>query len=245
MTEQGKAQIQALAAGVASFVAVVGVGAYLILPRGETVKAPETAAPAPVSEAALAIPRSAESIRAAETASAATPATPASPAPLPPSAAPVAVMGGSAGAPAAAAKTVPSLPFMKPLPPADAREPASSSARVTVKNVEFPKKDESAQKAFVAPKLDLTKNQGTIASTVHYGVSSRADLMSRATGPVNNFSKKPLGQGLKAGAATKQAMMKVEEAQTQIDGAGLEADQKAKLDSNLDHIRQTVKSGDQ
>jgi len=84
------------------------------------------------------------------------------------------------------------------------------------------------KKKFVAPKLVTTRN-GSIATTVHYGVSSRSELMGRAAGPVYNF-KSPGAKkaAAPAGKIGGQAAVKIEEVQKQLEGSSL--DDKAKKD---------------
>jgi hypothetical protein len=250
MSEQGKTQIQTLGAGFIGFVGVVGLGSLVIMHHG-TAPAASAVAYAPVDAAsALAVP--AATIRANPALSGAptgqSGAVPSSPAPLlsaddraavpdaPPSAAPAAT--ATAGVPAAAPKLVVGQHL-------DAASSASSSAQASASTAApAPKKLVPAKKPFFAPKLDLTKNQGTIASTVHYGVSDRSELMGRAAGPVYNFSGKGAGgQGAAVAAGSMDAngaMQAVNAAQAQVDASAANGAQKAQLDQNLNQVRQTV-----
>jgi hypothetical protein len=248
-----KSQMQTLAAGFLGFVGVVGLGSLLILHHGgAAVKAPviayapvdaDTGAPAPLRAAN-------RSLLGASLDSSGSAAS--SPAPLLPDEArddAVAASGSAASVdvkmPATAAASKPAAKLVSQ--PLDSGASASSSAAMPVaaatKSKALP-----AKKTFVAPKLDLAKNQGIVASTVHYGVSDRAELMGRAAGPVYNFTGKTAGQAqsdqvANAGQAqTTQVApaavaQQVDAAKQQLDASDVPADQKAALDQNLSQAR--------
>ena len=240
MSEYGKTQIQTLGAGLLAFLGVLGVGMLLILPRGAApVKAPdEFVVPA---DAALPMPASAAAPSRVDAPAVAKGQIPSSPAPLPPRSvsAPSGAAPGSSGL--AAAPRLSGGASMDDLP-----TPTSSAQMSATSAPALKKGDVPAKKKFVAPKLDLSKSQG-VASSVHYGVTSRAQLMGRAAGPVYNFSGKT-GQsasGQKPADFTGQAMEKVDAAQKQIDSSDLDDANKAKVDQSLDRVRQNIKSGAQ
>lgn len=248
MTENGKAQIQALGAGLIGFMVVVGAGALLMIPRGQSApKAPVSAYAAVDVSAGLSAP--AASVRlpsssGAPVGSAAAAAS--SPAPILPEsereAAPQAAAPAAAPESQAAAAPARRLAVTQHL---DGSSSAHSSARAeTAASAAKPAKAALAKKAFVAPKLDLSKGtQGALAS-VHYGVSNRAELMGRAAGPVYNFSgKSAAGQSQAADSqapSTAGAMTQVEAAQQQIDSSGLDDASKAQLKDNLNQVRKVV-----
>lgn len=243
MSENGKAQVRALGAGVVAFLAVASLGAWLILSPKAEVRPPEASYPPVDVGAPLSVPRSPElSARAGAPAGQSPASAASSPAPLPPGAETTAAPTGSSGAAATAAGDArrASSPFA-PLRGLGALEPASSSAKASVESAPAAK---PAKKEFVPPKLDTSKGQG-IAATVHYSVTSRAELMGRRLGPVYNFKKKDPGSSTMPVATSGQALEKIDEAQKQIDGAGLDAQEKARLDSGLNQIRQDIKSGGQ
>jgi hypothetical protein len=243
-----------LASGILGFVSVVGLGSLVILHHGGAAAKPHVVPYASVDAgAASRAPEPGAVLSAAPLAPSQAPVS--SPAPLIPSealvgaaaaaptpAAPAAAASGDVGI-AAAANAAPKLVVGRHL---EAASSASSSASASV--AAAPKSKASAaspKKAFLPPKLDLSKDQGIVASRVHYGVSSRAELMGRAAGPVYNFAGRGAGQALGAqiaagSAGAAGAIRQVNDAQKQIDASDVPADEKAKLDKNLDAVRQTA-----
>lgn len=238
MTENGKAQIQTLGAGLLAFVGVVGAGALLILPHGgAAVKAPNTVY-APVDAAsALAAPASPVKI---DRAAAPAPAGSMTSSPLPLLPASEREDAPGAAAEAAAGSSTPSSNVRRLVASQglDGSSSASSTAQASVASASAAKiAAKSVKKTFVAPKLDLSKTSA-IASTVHYGVSSRSELMGRAAGPVYNFAgAKADGQSAQVAAGSMQG---IDAAQQQIDSSNLTDAQKATIDSSLGQVRQTV-----
>ncbi|MBI4371314.1 MAG: hypothetical protein HY552_03335 [Elusimicrobia bacterium] len=82
-----------------------------------------------------------------------------------------------------------------------------------------------------AAKLEPFRGAGVAAATVHYGVSGRAELMSRAAGPVYNFSRL-------RGLSVSSALARIGAARRVLYGSGdlRAADQRA-LDEGLSRIR--------
>jgi hypothetical protein len=255
MNDQGKkSSIQTLGAGLLGFVAIVGLGSLVILHHGgAAVKAP-AAAYAPVD----AYPGAAAPARAARPSLAAAPlgasgSAVSSPAPLLSDDA--RVSAGPAIANPAASGAAPNAPETSAAPKLvagrhlDGSSSASSSASASSSEANPKSSRALARKPFAAPKLDLSKNQGTIASTVHYGVSSRAELMGRAAGPVYNFSGKGAGQQSgqvaadNAGPTTADALQRVDAAQKQIEASDASAEDKAKINKDLNQVRETAASG--
>lgn len=265
MTEYGKAQIQALGAGFVGFVVVVGAGALLMFPHGAaSVKAPVSAyapvdvtnslsAPAPVArpvhavEAAAAVASSPAPILAddeRETPEAAEPA----PAPAPaPAAVPSQAAAPAAHAPApiqtAAAAPAPApvaAPKLAPVRHLDVRggSSARASAASSAQASALP-----AKKRGLDAKIDLSKTPDAVASSIHYGVNNRAELMGRAAGPVYNFAGKDTSadsagaRGQTSGAGTLQ---NVDAAQQQVDNSPLTEADKATLKEDLNKVRAAV-----
>jgi hypothetical protein len=253
MSEHGKAQIQALGAGLLGFFSVVAVGSVLLMRRGDAGKAPAPAyAPVDVASGLPAPSASAKSERAA--AAAAAPAAVASspkpilseadnePAVETEAAAPVA----AAAAPDASARRESPVPAKKLVATAhlDGSSSATSSARASAQaSASAPAKAvHPAKKPFVAPKLDVSKTPSAVAS-VHYGVSNRAELMGRAAGPVYNFAGKDMAQKGAAPSGASGTLQTVDDAVEKVDGSSLSASDKATLDRDLGAVRQAVQAG--
>jgi hypothetical protein len=249
MTEYGKAQIQALGAGLIGFVVVVGVGALLIFPHGNaSVKAPVSSyAPVDVTSNLTAPVPVAKSINGGAPQGESAPAQ-SSPAPILPSddsddapkPAPSAVAPAApAPAPQPSAKNAPA-PSLSVTQHLDGASSANSSAKATV--AAAPAKA-PAKKPMIAPKLDLSKApQGSLASSVHYGVNDRAELMGRAAGPVYNFAGRnvnPKGAPAPEAAPTGGALDQVDAAQKQIDNSSLSDADKATIDATLAKVKQS------
>ena len=254
--QSGKSSNQTLAAGLLGFAVVVVLGGLLILRHGgESTDAPVVAYAPVDADSGLRAP-SRPASNAAAPAAAGSAAS--SPAPLlsddaRDDGASPAASAASAGSvdSRAAAGSGSSAAKLGAASPLDGPASASSSASVAVSTAAPKAKSAVAggKKPFAAPKLDLSKNQGTIASTVHYGVSDRAELMGRAAGPVYNFAGKGAGQARSgqvaadnAAADTSGAMRQIDAAKKEIDGSGAPTDEKTKLDQNLDQVRQTADS---
>lgn len=256
MTDQAKkSQFQNLAAGFLGFVGVVGFGSLVILHHGASKpRAYVYAPPSAAVVSTLAAPAQAVKVNLSGAPLALSANALSSPAPTLPdeareeaAAAPAAADAATASAArapgaAAAAKLVASGPL-------DASSSASSSASASASASAQPKAKALAKKTFLEPKLDLSKSQGTLASSVHYGVSDRAELMGRAAGPVYNFSGKSVGQAqsgqVAADNAGPAALDQVDAAKKQIDASDVPADQKATIDRKLDQVRAVTPSAGQ
>ncbi|MFI5361738.1 MAG: hypothetical protein ACHQ49_07190 [Elusimicrobiota bacterium] len=250
-----KSSIQALAAALLAFVAVFGAGSWLLLSHdGAAVSAPAVAyapvdadsgMPSPALSAPSSLPRSALGASAS-----------ASPAPLLSDdardenpGAPGAAPGAAATATASGGTASGAAPKLAVDQHLDTSGSASSSASASA-SADAPAAKTTvaaAKKRFLAPKLDNAKNQGTIAASVHYGVNSRAELMGRAAGPVYNFSGK--GGGPSAGGQvaaansapnTAAALQQVDAAQKQLDASDASPSDKARLDADINKVRQDV-----
>lgn len=251
MSEQSKSNYQALGAGLLGFVAVMAVGGGgLMLHSSHRAKsaAPPAPAAAPIDlGAAMPAPsmgRSMQKERRAE-----------SPAPLigeidegsdadvAASAAAPASSSAEAAAPSpesAPAARAPALEVTRHLD----LEKGSSSAEAVVKNTVAAKKAAAlpVRKA-PEPKLEVPAGDGAVASSVHYGVTSRSELMGRAAGPVYNF------KGAKGGAAVQAAGKMADDAdgkmadlRRQLEASGLPEDQRAKLLKELDEAMKNAAS---
>ena len=247
MSEESKDQINTFGAGLLGFVVVVVLGGFLILHQGGGVKAP-VATYAPVDAAPSSEPAPYSIGKAVRPAAA---VAESSPAPLLPAGSFDATSPAAGSAPAAASTSAPvrssgaKLVVSQHL---DGGSSGSSSASASAASARESKKNLAAKnKSFLPQKLDVSKNQGTLVSTVHYGVSSRAELMGRAAGPVYNFSGKSAGApGSPAATAGSDASASspaadgVETAQKQVDASSLDDDSKATLKQELNQARQTI-----
>lgn len=253
MSEQNKSNFQALGAGLLGFVAVMAIGGGGLMLHSSH-RAKSAAAPAPAaapidlasSMPAPSLPRpTIQKERRAE-----------SPAPLigeipedasAGAAEPSAGAAASEAAAASAALSPEAAPTAKS-PALEASrhlevEPGSSSAKAVVKNTVEAKKAAAAPPArkAPAPKLEAAAGDGAVASSVHYGVTSRNELMGRAAGPVYNI------KGAKGGGSTgptgklaDDAEGKMADLRRQLEASGLPDEQRAKLLTELEAARKGV-----
>lgn len=248
MKDQGKtSSIQMLAAGLLGFFGIIGLGSLVTMHHGGA------AANTPAFSVTWHSPADAGAgspapLQAARLAPAVASAGMSSPIPLLPS---EAARGDAAAVPMAgvAAESVaqPSgAPAVSPATLAvgasvDMSGSASSSASAVAAAPKL--KDVPARKPLRAPKLDLAKKHGSVASTVHYGVSSRSELMGRAAGPVYNFSGGGAKQGAQVAAdntAASGALKQVDAAEQQIDSSDVPDAEKAKIHRDLEEVRATA-----
>ncbi|MDP3541855.1 MAG: hypothetical protein Q8T11_05235 [Elusimicrobiota bacterium] len=238
MSEQSKSNYQALGAGLLGFIAVMAVGGGGLMLHSSH-RANSAAKPAPAAApidlgAAMPAPSmgrpSVQKERRAE-----------SPAPLigEIEEEPAGGVSASASADAAAASPesapgarTPALEVTRHLE----LEKGSSSAEAVVKNTVPAKEaaDLPGRKA-PAPKLEVAAGEGAVASSVHYGVTSRNELMGRAAGPVYNFKGNKGGAAVNAaGKMADDADGKMADLRRQLEASGLPEDQRAKLLKELD-----------
>ncbi|MDD5302341.1 MAG: hypothetical protein PHS14_04455 [Elusimicrobia bacterium] len=243
MSEQSKSNFQAFGAGLLGFVAVLAIGGGALLVRSsQQAKAGSrpVAAAEPI-DLGSSMPRpsmspaSVQKERRAE-----------SPAPL---------MGAEdesegAEAPAEASAAAASSP--ESAPPAKSPAPRlevtqhldkpgnGSSATAIVRNTAAPEKPAKAF-SHKTLKLDPAGMAPASVASVHYGVTSRSELMGRAAGPVYNFKGKgAVGGSGATGQLADEVNAKVAEIRRQLEASGLPADQRAKLQKELD---EAVKGG--
>lgn len=245
MSEQNKSNFQALGAGLLGFVAVMAIGGGGLMLHSSH-RAGSAAAPAPAaapidlgsSMPAPSLTRpSIQRERREE-----------SPAPL------IGEIGedaseGSSGAVAAEAALSPESAPTVNFPALEASrhldlEPGSSSAKAVVKNTVEAKKAAAAAppaRKAPAPRLEAAAGDGAVASSVHYGVTSRSELMGRAAGPVYNI-KGAKGGGSTAGTGkmADDADGKMADLRRQLEASGLPEDQRAKILAELDAARKGV-----
>jgi hypothetical protein len=244
MSEQNESNVQALGAGLIGFVAVMAVGGGALMfhssQRSRSAAAPTPAA-API-DLGSSMPRP-----SAPPAGFQQERRQQSPAPLigddessaseAPAAAPA--------APAAAELSPESAPAAKASALGVARHldvgGSGSTAEATVANTagEDKKEAKTVPKLSRTPlktKLETPAGDGAVASTVHYGVTSRSELMGRAAGPVYNIKG-----GAQAGGSTvanrklaADAEGKIADLRKQLEASGLPANQREKLLKELD-----------
>jgi hypothetical protein len=248
MTQNGKAQIEAIGAGLIGFVVVVGAGALFMFHHGGAVKAPASAY-APINETSgLSAPS--PSVRPASAgapmgesgavASSPAPILPASERTAAPAAAPAPVAAVAPAVAAAGSAYSRKLVVTQHL---DGTSSAHSSAKAVVASAPAARaKPRAPNKPFLAPKLDLT-NVPSLAATVHYGVSGRSELMGRAAGPVYNFSGRDAAKSALQAPSSAGTLSKVEAAQQQVDNAPLADSDKQAINANLNQVRQAVSAG--
>lgn len=237
MSEQTKGNLQVFGAGIFGFVAVVGVAGLAMTKFGGAAPAPAAHAAAPIEAGILSLP---------------SPAAPA-PAHLPRPASPQPLLGEhdedfveeSAAAPArapqalaasggaGAAGSAPSSLEALGAPRHYGKGESASSARAETKTIAAkpapaPAREEPAFKP--VPRVKLDTSRSSVASSVHYGVRSRSELMGNAAGPVYNFKgAKPAAAGRNAELAA-EASSKLDDIEKQLDAnTALTAEQKAEI----------------
>ncbi len=243
MSDQTKSNLQTFGAGLLGFVAVVAIGGGALMLRSSG-QPPAGSKPVPAAEPidlGASMPRPPESSALVRRENRVQ-----SPAPL------IGAEGESdaAEAPAAggrvdAAAAAPS-PESRNGDTSAARLEATahsdssaggSTAAAVVKNTVAHKKEKTAKlavKKTALARMEPAAGGGDAVASVHYGVTSRSELMGRAAGPVYNFK----GAGGKAGSVAAGKMAdaggKIADLRKQLDAAGLPADQRAKMLQDLD-----------
>ncbi|MCM2303327.1 MAG: hypothetical protein NDJ72_01380 [Elusimicrobia bacterium] len=244
MSEQNKSNFQALGAGLIGFVAVTAVGGGLLMFQSSR-QAKSTAAPAPAAapiDLGSTMPRPSTQeapVRSERRAH--------SPAPLIGDVDEPAADEASAEASSPAASAASAAASLSPEAAPSAKGPAldvarhldveagASSAKAIVKNTAEAKKAALPGKKAPAPKLEVPAGDGAVASSVHYGVTSRSELMGRAAGPVYNIKGAKGGGGSAAtGKLADDADGKLADIRRQLEVSGLPDDQRAKLLKDLD-----------
>lgn len=242
MSEQSKSNLQVIGAGVLGFVAVVGGAGLLLTGLGGRHGAPATAH-APVDDAALRAPAApARQARALEhRQSSPQPllgALPEEPLSEETAAAPVhASLVGSAAPESSVAAGAPSLGALG-APRHAGKGESVSSAKAEVKKFSTlePRAPEApAPGAKPMPRLKLDGSRNSIASSVHYGVTSRAELMGKAAGPVYNFKGSKGGdESERVAALTKKAGDDMSALEKELEAnTALSAEQKAEIKKKL------------
>lgn len=248
MSEQNQSNVQAFGAGLLGFVVVMAIGGGALMVRSsQQAKAgarPE-AAGAPI-DLGSSMPRPSLSPASAQRERRAQ-----SPAPLTgevdeaeASEAPAAESGGAAAA-GASPKSAPNaqtpasrLEVTQHLDKPGSGSSATAVVNNTLASEEAPKA--AGKKAFdkkAALKIDTA---GAVAS-VHYGVTNRSELMGRAAGPVYNIKggSGKVGSG-GMGKMADEVNAKISDLQKQLEAAGLPAEQRAKLQQDLDNVMKGV-----
>lgn len=252
MSEQSKDNLQAIGAGLGAFVVVVAFGAALLF-KQHGAPAASSASIAPVEASVVGLPEPAVRHGAAFAER-----RQASPQPVVGGAADdvsdeqfAAAAGGSgaaananaalAGGSSAHQQAASGAAALNGLgaPKHAGKGESASSARAEVKQVAAETKAEAAPAPKPMPRVKLDTSRNAVASSVHYGVTSRADVMGRAAGPVYNLSgrlpkdTKEAKTAQQAGAAAEEQLAK---AQKTIDESGLPEAQKAELRRKLTDV---------
>jgi len=234
-----KSTIQYLAAGFAGFAAILAVGSLVSMIHGGSRSAKVAFSARPRSSAMATRPNDG-AVRSA----ASTPAPAASPLPVLPADAARGEAAVAAAAPAGAAAA--SAPSASPARLAagahvDMSGSASSSASASASSPAAKNERAAAAKPAPVAKRFLAKDaDAAVASTIHYGVSGRSELMGRAAGPVYNFSggaAKSGGQVAADNAAAAGALQQVDAAEKQIDSSDMTDEQKAQLHRQIEQAR--------
>jgi hypothetical protein len=246
MSEQTKGNVHVFGAGLFGFVAVVGAAGLALKLGGGGAHAPAAAtAAAPIEAGILSLPSPAASAPAHLP-------RPASPQPLlgahdeafveENAAAPAHAQHAAAAPAAGAAGSAPSSLQALGAPKHHGKGESVSSATAEVKKFSTPgpqAPQAPAPAAKPVPRLKLDASRNSVASTVHYGVTSRAELMGKAAGPVYNFKgAKPAGAGRTAELAA-EANSKIDDLEKQLESnTTLTEEQKAAIRQKLGTKRQ-------
>lgn len=241
MSGTAKGHIKVIGAGVMGFIAAVGVaGLVLTYGSGRGASFARAAAPAPAA-AAL------DSVIARPTLSRDLPAS--SPAPIVGSAAGEtpgygaasgASRGPAAGQPVLAAVVAPAagLGAMGAARYGGDADSTTSAWAEAGKPATSKRKEPAAVAPALKPvprvALDKSGARGSIASAVHYGVTSRSELMGKAAGPVYNFAGRQVAGGQGIAQLSSQAGRQVAEVERSIEASdALTPEQKARMLSKL------------
>lgn len=241
MSEQNKSNLQAFGAGLLGFVAVMAIGGGALMVRSSQ-QAKSTARPdaaaAPIDLGAS-MPRSAPS-----SAIAAKERRAESPAPLmgadepQGSEAPVAASAASAAG-ESSSESGPSVNSeasrLKVTQHLD-KPGNGSSATAVVKNTLAPEKAAKAERKKAGAKLDATGGGANAIAAVHYGVTSRSELMGRAAGPVYNFQGKGKTGSAPTGKLADESNAKIADLNNQLKDVGLPPEMRAKLIKDLESV---------
>jgi hypothetical protein len=258
MSDQNKSNFQALGAGLVGFVAVMAVGGgVLMLHSSHQAKSAATPAPAAAPiDLTSSMPRPSMSPSgmqkerresspapligddgSSSDESSASEATEPASAPSAPSAAPRAAAPSPESAPAAKASA---LEVARHLDAERNGSTAEAAVKNTVEEKNAPK-PQSKLTGKKAPKLEVPAGDGAVASSVHYGVTNRSELMGRAAGPVYNFKGGKGGEAkAAAGKMADDADGRIADLRRQLEASGLPADQRAKLLKDLDESLKSI-----
>ena len=241
MSEQNKSNLQAFGAGLLGFVAVIAIGGGALMVRSsqqaKSAARPEAAA-APIDLGAS-MPRPSMSSNPAAKERRAE-----SPAPLmgvDESQDPVAAAAASAASAAGessseSGQSVNSEASRLKVTQHLDKPGNGSSATAVVKNTLAPEKTAKAESKKAAAKLDATGGGSNAIAAVHYGVTSRSELMGRAAGPVYNFKGKGKTGSAPTGKLADDSNAKIADLNTQLKDVGLPAEMRAKLMKDLEDV---------
>lgn len=248
MSDQGKSNFQAFGAGLLGFVAVMAIGGgALMVHNSQQAKsaAKPVAAAAPIDIGSSA-PRPMMTSPTAQKEGRAE-----SPAPLmgaeeesettaaAPAGAPAAAAPSAAPATQAAAKTKSAAPSLEPTQHQD-MSGHGSTAEAIVKNTLAPKKEHKALSK-KSSNVEATAVAPTSLASVHYGVTSRNELMGRAAGPVYNVKGGAKGASVAGqGKIAGDAGASIAELQAQLEKAGLPQEQRALILQQLEAAKKSV-----
>ncbi len=117
-----------------------------------------------------------------------------------------------------------------------------SSAELRFKDKVIEEKTAAAgvKKARGAARAEV--RDGALASTVHYGVTNRSELMSRANGSVSNFKARGAKANAPVGKLAGDAGAKLADIQKQLDASPLPAEDRAKLKNELDPLSKDLEA---
>lgn len=236
MSEQTKGDVQMIGAGLVGFIAVVGVAGVLFFARDSGGGAKPSRAFGGASQSSateLRVPPAAPLREAPQSSPA--PFAGALPVEAAENAAPSA---GPAAAPAASA-------FGERVEPrisgqGDSASSARAEVQTPVAAPALPAAAAPVPAAKPVARLKLDSSRGTIASAVHYGVTSRSEVMGKAAGPVYNFSGRAVAGKPQLAGLADQSGAKLTEAELKIEQSDLPPEKKREMLERLRKARQGV-----
>ena len=242
MSEQTKSNFQMIGAGFMGFVAVVGAAGLLLSQFSGRSAAPQAALSAPESHrASNALSMTASRVTADKPASSPAPMTgyAADDAADQTAVADAAAAAAGVNAADAAVAQQTSLGALGD-PRYAGKGETTSNARAEAKNIAAAPKTEPDAKPVPRIKLDKNQARGSIASSVHYGVTSRSELMGRAAGPVYNFTGRSVAGNPRIAELAGSAQGKIADAEKKIDASDLTPEQKREMKQRLQNARESV-----
>lgn len=150
----------------------------------------------------------------------------------------------SSAAPSSAAASASSLAFAPKLEVSEHLDATGggSSAELRSKDKVIEEKTSAAAVKTTRGAARPERRDAAVASSVHYGVTSRSELMSRANGSVSNVKGRGTKANARVGRLAGDAGAKLADVQQQLDAAPLPAEDRARLKKELDPLSKDLEA---